>query len=223
MIRVLVWCEHYQDREDEAVRAVYPEFMHNAIAGFLSEDADLSVKTATLFDENCGITDEILAETDVIIWWGHMLHHEVPDEIVDKVQEFVLNGGGFIPLHSAHFCKPFIRLMGTSCGLCVEGYGKHVINCVRPAHPINRGLPEVFELPEEEKFTEFYDVPQPDELIYISGYESGRVFRSGCAYHRGRGKVFYFQPGHESFPIYRDANIQKVIRNAVYWVAPNKD
>lgn len=223
MIRILVWCEHHQDQFQEDVKATYPEFMHNAIANFLRKDLNFEVKTATLYDgDNCGITDELLENTDVIIWWGHVKHHEVPDEIAAKVQKFVLNGGGFIPLHSAHFCKPFIRLMGTTCGLGVEGFGKHVINCVRPGHPITKGVPELFELPLEERFVEFYDIPQPDELIYVTGYETGRTFRSGCAYYRGRGKVFYFQPGHETNPTYRDENIQKVIKNAVYWVAPNR-
>ncbi len=224
MIRVLVWCEHHQDQFDEKVKATYPEFMHNAIANFLREDKNLDVKTATLYDdENCGITDELLANTDVIIWWGHVKHRDVPDEIAEKVQRFVINGGGFVPLHSAHFCKPFIRLMGTTCGLGVDGFGKHTINCVRPGHPITKGVPELFELPVEERFVEFYDVPQPDELVYVTGYETGRTFRSGCAYYRGRGKVFYFQPGHETNPTYRDKNIQTVIKNAVYWVAPNRD
>lgn len=224
MIRVLVWCEHHQDQHQDDVKATYPEFMHNAIANFLREDKNLDVKTATLYDdENCGITDELLANTDVIIWWGHVRHHAVPDEIAAKVQKFVINGGGFIPLHSAHFCKPFIRLMGTTCDLSVDGFGKHTINCVRPGHPITKGVPELFELHVEERFVEFYDVPQPDELIYVTGYETGKVFRSGCAYYRGRGKVFYFQPGHETNPTYRDKNVQTVIKNAVYWVAPNRD
>lgn len=224
MIRVLVWCEHHQDQHEDVVKATYPEFMHNTIANFLREDKNLDVKTATLYDDdNCGITDELLENTDVIIWWGHVRHHAVPDEIAEKIQKFVLNGGGFVPLHSAHFCKPFIRLMGTTCGLSVDGFGKHVITCVRPGHPITKGVPELFELPVEERFVEFYDVPQPDELIYVTGYETGKTFRSGCAYYRGRGKVFYFQPGHESNPTYRDKNIQTVIKNAVYWVAPNRD
>ena len=224
MIRVLVWCEHHQDQFQDNVKETYPEFMHNAIANFLREDKNLDVKTATLYDdENCGITDEVLANTDVIIWWGHVRHRDVPDEIAAKVQKFVLNGGGFVPLHSAHFCKPFIRLMGTTCGLGVDGFGKHTINCVRPGHPITKSVPELFELPVEERFVEFYDVPQPDELIYVTGYETGRIFRSGCAYYRGRGKVFYFQPGHETNPTYRDKNIQTIIKNAVYWVAPNRD
>ncbi len=224
MIRVLVWCEHHQDQHQDNVKETYPEFMHNAIANFLREDKNLDVKTATLYDdENCGITDELLANTDVIIWWGHVRHNAVPDEIAEKVQKFVIDGGGFIPLHSAHFCKPFIRLMGTTCGLGVDGFGKHTITCVRPGHPITKGVPELFELPVEERFVEFYDIPQPDELIYVTGYETGKVFRSGCAYYRGRGKVFYFQPGHETNPTYRDKNVQTVIKNAVYWAAPNRD
>ena len=225
MIKVLVWCEHEQDRTQDDVKAAYPEYMHNAIANFLREDPNLEVRTATLQDdpETCGITDEVLADTDVILWWGHIRHHAVPDAIAEKVQKFVLGGGGFIPLHSAHFCKPFIRLMGTTCGLRVDGFGQHVINCVRPGHPITKGVPEEFSLPVEERFIEFYDIPQPDELIYVTGYETGRLFRSGCAYYRGRGKVFYFQPGHETNPTYRDKNVQTVIRNAVYWAAPNKD
>ena len=225
MINVLVWCEHEQDRLQDDVKAAYPEYMHNAIANFLKEDPNLNVRTATLQDdpETCGITDEVLADTDVILWWGHIKHNAVPDAVAEKVQKFVLNGGGFIPLHSAHFCKPFIRLMGTTCGLRVDGFGKHVINCVRPGHPITKGVPEEFSLPVEERFIEFYDVPQPDELIFTSWYKGGNIFRSGLTYYRGIGKIFYFQPGHETNPTYRDKNVQTVIRNAVYWAAPNKD
>jgi len=224
MIKVLVWCEHYQDRFQEDVMKTYPEFMHNTIADFLKTDENLVVRTATQYTEDwqitdCGITDEVLADTDVIIWWGHAKHGDVPDEIAAKVQKFVLNGGGFIPLHSAHFCKPFIRLMGTTCGLRVNGNGKHEIHCVRPGHPITKDVPENFTLEMEERFYEFYDIPQPDELIYITGHDNGDVFRSGCAYYRGRGKVFYFQPGHETLPTYRNPIIQQVIRNAVYWAA----
>lgn len=222
MIKVLVWCEHHQDQRDADVKSVYPEFMHNAIADFLRKDTEFSVKTATLEDPDCGITDNVLEDTDVILWWGHIRHHDVPDEIAQKVARFVRNGGGLIPLHSAHFSKPFKLLMGTGCDLHATGMSTERVYCTLPGHAIAKGVPEYFELKDEEVYTEFFDIPQPDELVFIGGFSGCEVFRAGCAYYRGRGKVFYFQPGHETFPIYKTPIIQQIICNAVKWAAPTK-
>ncbi len=220
MIRVLVWNENIHERREEKVQAIYPEGIHTTIKNFLQCD-DIRVKTATLDDENCGITPEILEETDVLIWWGHEAYQKVPDEVAKMVQEAVLRGMGAIFLHSAHLSKPFKLLMGTSCNLSWRDGGEFErVWILDRDHPITMGLPAYFEIPREEMYSEPFGVPVPDNLLMVAWYESGEIFRSGCVYQRGRGKIFYFQPGHEEYPIYHQPEIQKVIQNAVRWAKP---
>lgn len=220
-IRVTVWNEYRHEKVDQEVADVYPDGIHAQIAAFLGKEADIVTQTATLDEPEHGLTDEVLENTDVLIWWGHMAHGEVKDEIVDKVQRCILNGMGLIVLHSGHFSKIFRRMMGTNCSLKWREAGERErLWVVNPAHPIAAGLDEYFELPHVEMYGELFDVPQPDALIFISWFQGGEVMRSGCAYHRGKGKVFYFRPGHETFPIYYEENVQKVIKNAVRWAAP---
>ena len=220
-IRVTVWNEYRHELRDKEIAAIYPQGIHGAIAGFLNAQPDLTAGTATLDEPEHGLTDEVLANTDVLIWWGHMAHREVQDEIVDKVQQRVLDGMGLIVLHSGHFSKIFKRLMGTNCSLKWREIGeRNRMWVTAPGHPIVEGMGEYFEVPHTEMYGEFFDIPQPDELIYISWFQGGEVFRSGCCWYRGRGKVFYFQPGHETFPVYHQAEVQQVIVNAVRWAAP---
>jgi len=220
-IRVTVWNEFRHEKVHEAVAKVYPDGIHMQIARFLSENHDMTVRTATLDEPEHGLTQEVLDATDVLIWWGHMAHREVKDEVVDRVQQRILNGMGLIVLHSGHFSKIFRRMMGTNCSLKWREAGERErLWVVDPGHPIAAGLGPYFELPHTEMYGEFFDIPQPDALIFISWFQGGEVFRSGVAYHRGKGKVFYFRPGHETFPIYYDPNVQKVITNAVRWAAP---
>lgn len=220
-MNVLVWNEFKHEKTDDTVKAIYPDGIHRYIAGFLACD-DINVTTASLDDPECGLTQEVLDNTDVIIWWGHMAHNDVPDEIAQRVKEAVLGGMGAIFLHSAHHAKPFKLLMGTTCNLGWREDGDwERIWITKPSHPIVKGLGKYFDLPEEEVYAEPYDIPNPDELIMISTYEGSEVFRSGCCYFRGHGKVFYFQPGHETYPTYHDANVQTVIKNAVRWAAPS--
>lgn len=221
MIRVLVWNEFVHEKEQENVKKIYPNGIHNAIKDFL-ECEDISVKTATLDDEHCGITDEILAETDVLLWWGHMAHHKVPDDVAVSVQQAVLKGMGFIALHSGHHSKPFKLLMGTTCNLSWRENGDFErVWVLDHAHPITRDLGRYIEIEHEEMYGEPFGIPEPDKLLMIGWYEGGEVFRSGCVYHRGNGKIFYFQPGHESYPTYYNKDVQKVIKNAVRWAAPS--
>ncbi|MDY6314507.1 MAG: ThuA domain-containing protein [Clostridia bacterium] len=221
MIRVLVWNEFVHEKEQENVKAIYPNGIHNAIKDFL-ECEDVSVKTATLDDEHCGITDEILAETDVLLWWGHMAHHKVPDDVAVSVQQAVLKGMGFIVLHSGHHSKPFKLLMGTTCNLSWREDGDFErVWVLDHAHPITKDLGRYIEIEHEEMYGEPFGIPEPDKLLMIGWYEGGEVFRSGCVYHRGNGKIFYFQPGHESYPTYYNKDVQKVIKNAVRWAAPS--
>jgi len=183
----------------------------------------VEVRTATLHQPEHGLTDDVLAATDVLTWWGHAAHDRVSDAVVDRVQQRVLEGMGLIVLHSAHASKIFRRLMGTSCMLrWREAAEQERLWIVDPSHPIVEGLQgECFELEHTEMYGEFFDIPAPDELILISWFEGGEVFRSGCTFRRGKGKIFYFRPGHETFPIYYDQNVRRVIANAVRWAAPS--
>jgi trehalose utilization protein len=220
MIRVTVWNEGRHEKQHAEVARIYPEGIHGALAQGLRA-AGMEVRTATLDEPDHGLTDDVLASTDVMLWWGHLAHHEVSDAIVDKVHQRVLEGMGLIALHSAHFSKIFKRLMGTTCNLKWREIGEHErVWVVNPAHPIADGLPDHFVIPETEMYGEPFGIPEPDNLVLISWYQGGEVFRSGCCYYRGRGKVFYFAPGHETFPIYYQDEVLRVIVNAVKWAAP---
>ena len=219
MINVLVWNEFRHEKEMENVRALYPDGIHEYIANFLRSD-EINVKTAYLDMPECGLTDDVLKDTDVLIWWAHCHHDEVPDEVAKRVQEYVLKGMGLIVLHSGHLCKPFKLLMGTSCTLRWRDDNKERLWCSKPSHPIAKGIPEHFELDVEEMYGEFFDIPNPDDTVFIGWFDGGEVFRSGCTFTRGYGKIFYFQPGHETNPTYHNPIIQKIIKNAVEWAAP---
>ena len=222
MIRVLVWNEYIHEREMEKVAEIYPDGIHGAIAAFLGKEEDIEVRTATLQDENCGITREILDETDVLIWWGHAAHGRVPDEVAAMVRDAVHDGMGMIFLHSAHHSKPFRLLMGTTCNLTWRETGdKEVLWVIDPAHPITRGIDRYFVLDGEETYGEPFTVPNPDKVLLIGNYSGGEVFRSGLLYERVNGKIFYFQPGHETFPTYHVPEVQSIITNAVRFVAPS--
>jgi trehalose utilization protein len=220
MASVTVWNEYRHERESEEAQEHYPDGIHETLADVLSEDGH-DVRTATLDDPEHGLTEEVLDETDVLVWWGHLAHAEVKDEIVSRVKQRVLDGMGFVPLHSSHESKPFKALMGTSGTLRWREAGeKERLWFVEPGHPIANGLDEHVEVPEAEMYGERFDVPAPDTLVTISWFEGGEVFRSGCCYRRGNGKIFYFRPGHETFPIYHQSEIQRVIHNAVEWAEP---
>ncbi|MCC6314978.1 MAG: ThuA domain-containing protein [Thermomicrobiales bacterium] len=221
-LRVVVWNEYRHEREDARFAAVYPKGIHAAIAEGLTGPRDLIIETATLDEPEHGLTAQRLAETDVLIWWGHKAHGEVADEVAARVQQRVLDGMGLIVLHSGHFSKVFKRLMGTSCDLKWRvGHDRERLWVVNPGHPIAAGIGERFALEQEEMYGEHFDIPAPDELVFISWFTGGEVFRSGCCFYRGAGKVFYFRPGHESFPTYYDPTVRRVLVNAVRWAAPS--
>ena len=220
-IHVTVWNEFRHEKSHKEVQDVYPDGIHNAIAAGLQE-AGFSVGAATLDEPEHGLTDDVLAGTDVLIWWGHMAHHEVSDAVVEKVYKRVLEGMGLIVLHSGHYSKIFRKLMGTSCSLRWREHEEENerIWVVNPGHPIAQGLGYSIDLPHEEMYGELFDIPTPDNLVFISWFKGGEVFRSGCCYYRGHGKVFYFRPGHETFPTYYNPKVRKVIANAAAWAAP---
>lgn len=217
-IRVTVWNEFVHEKSDEAVRKIYPAGMHQAIAGYLSQQEGLSVRTATLDEPEQGLSEEVLGDTDVLIWWAHLAHDKVQDEVVDRVQERILAGMGLIVLHSGHLSKIFCRMMGTGCTLKWREAGeKERLWVIDTSHPITRGLGRYIELPHTEMYGEPFDIPTPDKVLFISWFEGGEVFRSGCTWTRGKGNIFYFCPGHETFPIYHNPEILKVIENGVRW------
>ena len=220
-IRVMVWNEGRHEKTNPVVQKAYPEGIHGAIAKGLSEDGDLDIRTATLDEPEHGLTEEVVANQDVVLWWGHGAHHEVQDVVVDRVQKRVLEGMGLVVLHSGHFSKIFRRLMGTNCSLkWREMKERERLWNIEPGHPVTEGIGEYFEIPHEEMYGERFDIPTPDKVVLIGLFQGGEVFRSGCCWDRGHGRVFYFQPGHETYPIYYDANVQKVITNGVRWAAP---
>ena len=224
MIRVTVWNEYLHEVEVPEIAKLYPDGIHGCIAGFLRE-AGMDVKTATLKEKDHGLTDDVLTTTDVLIWWGHMKHGDVEDRIVKKVYDRVLEGMGLIVLHSGHASKIFEKICGTETGKLKwrEVGEKEILWVIDPSHPIADGLEEKIIIPHEEMYGEFFHIPKPDDIVFISWFEGGEVFRSGICYQREKGKIFYFRPGHESFAVYFIPEIQKVITNAVKWAAPSKN
>lgn len=217
-IRALVWNEYVHERENDEVAALYPDGMHAVIADAIGAEGDISARTAVLDDPEHGLSEEALDKTDVLLWWGHAAHDKVDDAIVERVAARVWGGMGLIVLHSAHFSKIFRRLMGAPCALKWREAGERErVWVVNPRHPIAAGLGERFELETEEMYGEPFSVPEPLETVFISWFQGGEVFRSGLTYRRGAGNIFYFRPGHESYPTYHDKTVGQVLRNAVRW------
>jgi trehalose utilization protein len=217
-IRTVVWGENVHERTNATVKSIYPKGMHTTIANALNADPEITATTATLDQKEHGLSVKRLKETDVLTWWGHQAHDKVSDEIVNRIAERVWEGMGLIVLHSGHFSKIFKKLMGTPCALQWREAGeKEIVWSLKPTHPIAKGLGKSFLIPETEMYGEPFSIPEPLETVFISWYEGGNVFRSGVTYQRGGGRIFYFSPGHEVYPIYHQAEVQTVLRNAVKW------
>jgi trehalose utilization protein len=222
-VRVTVWGENVHERRDESVRTLYPDGMHATIAQGLAERLGerAQVRTATLDEPEHGLSEQDLAETDVLTWWGHVAHDEVDDRVVARIHDRVLGGMGLLALHSAHYSKIFRRLMGTSCTLRWRNEGeRELVWTVLPGHPIAAGVPQPLVIDAQEMYGETFDVPPPDELVFISSFAGGEVFRSGCGYTRGAGRIFYFSPGDQEYPVYHQPDVRQVLANAVLWAAP---
>jgi trehalose utilization protein len=219
---VTVWNENLHEQHQESVKKVYPKGMHTPIADGIKRELapDVTVRVATFDEPEHGLTEAALNETDVLTWWGHAAHERVDDAVVDRVHARVLDGMGLVVLHSGHMSKIFMRLMGTSCRLRWRENGeRETVWTVSPTHPIAAGVPHPIVIPHQEMYGEYFDIAPPDELVFISSYEGGEVFRSGCCFYRGGGRIFYFGPGHEEYPVYFQPDIQRVIANAVAWCA----
>ena len=220
-IRVTMYNEYAHEKTNPGAIKQYPNGIHNYIKDFLSVNPDFEITTVTLDIPECGLTEELLNNTDVLLWWGHMRHGDVSDEVANRVKRRVLKGMGFIPLHSSHASKPFMLLMGTNCRLHWCDGHKEVLWTITPGHRIAKDVPEHFIIDEEEMYGEPFGIPNPDEVVFIGWFNHGNVFRSGVTFRRGFGKIFYFQPGHESNPTYHNKNVQKIIENAIYWAKPD--
>jgi trehalose utilization protein len=226
-IRVVVWGENFHEHDDAKpiVRELYPDGMHAVVAAGIRENLGdaAEVRTVIFEDPEHGLSAETLASTDVLVWWGHARHDAVDDAVAAHVVERVLDGMGFVALHAAMHSKPFLRLMGTSCNLRwrVED-DRELVWVIAPGHPIADGLPPVFSIPEQEMYGEYFDVPPPQELVFLSTFTGGEVFRSGCCFSRGKGRIFYFSPGHETYPVYHQREVRRVIANAVRWASTDK-
>ncbi|MBQ8208643.1 MAG: ThuA domain-containing protein [Clostridia bacterium] len=220
-IRVTFWHEFRHEKRNEYVSKLYPGGIHAVVCGFLNEESDIEATFVSLDDPEQGLTDELLENTDVLLWWGHLAHGEVKDDLVEKIAYRVMaKGMGFIPLHSGHKSKPFQRIVGSTGNLSWGDNQREIIWNINPAHPIAAGIPDHFLIESEEMYGEPFYIPQPDELVFASCYENGNIFRSGLCYNRGAGKVFYFQPGHETCKSFYDPNVRKIIVNAVRWAKP---
>jgi len=225
-VRVTVWGENVHERRDPPVRDIYPDGMHATIAAGLEEvlGERVRVRTATLEQHEHGLTQAVLDDTDVLTWWGHAAHGEVEDAVVDRVQAAVLGGMGLLALHSAHESKVFRRLLGTTCSLRWRNEGeRELVWTVDPAHPVAAGVPHPIVIEAHEMYGEPFDIPAPDDLVFVSSFAGGEVIRGGCGFHRGAGRIFYFSPGDQEYPIYHDPDIRRVIANAVLWAAPSRE
>lgn len=225
-IRILVWGENRHEQIDESIARRYPDGMHGAIAAGLSEllGDDATVATTTLDEPEHGLSEGVLAATDVLLWWGHMAHGGVADEVVDRVHRHVLEGMGLIVLHSGHFSKIFQKLMGTSCALRWRGEpDRELVWTIDPTHPISQGISHPIVIDEQEMYGEFFDVPAPDELIFVSSFSGGEVFRSGCTWRRGHGRIFFFSPGDQEYPVYFHPEVRKVLANGARWARSDRE
>ena len=221
-IRVTIWNEFRHEKTNETVKALYPNGLHALIGEFLSENDYIEVTLAALDDEEQGLPDELLENTDVLIWWSHTARKEVNDDLVEKIRTRVYLGRmGFIALHSAHNSKPFTRIVGTNGNLQWGRNPKEIVWNMMPSHPIAAGIPDHFLIEEEEMYSEPFYIPCPDALVFGSWFEDGNIFKSGCCFIRGAGKVFYFQPGHETCKSFYNPYVRRIITNAVYWVKPS--
>ncbi len=272
MIRVLVW-----DEEQPEQKPTYPHFLGHAIAAHLAKEPDLAVRKARLDDPEQGLAPSNLDATDVLIWWGHRRHSDVEEERAVEIAARVVAGQlALLALHSAHWSRPFLRVMerrtaelaiadapggarlviqrpppfrapkpgdpltpswrviaregrepvleiaSPICGFPSwrNAGGPSVTTTLLAEHPIAQGVPPNFHQHETEMYSEPFHVPEPDAVIFEERWETGERFRSGMTWTVGRGKVFYFGPGHETYAVFHQEVPLRIITNAVRWLGP---
>jgi len=220
-INVVIWNEFRHEKTKEKARALYPNGLHATIKGYLDKNEDMEITLAALDDPDQGLSDERLQNTDVLVWWGHMAHDEVDSVLVKKIRDRVWEGKmGFIALHSAHMARPFCAIVGTEGVLSCGRNQKEIMWTLMPSHEISAGIPDHFLIEEEELYAEPFHIPEPDELVFGAWFEDGHILRAGAGFRRGAGKIFYFQPGHETCPSFHNPYVLRVIENAIRWVRP---
>ena len=223
MIKVTVWNEHMQDNKEhknfsQSCLNVYPDGINGAVKEIVAELGDcVSVRTVTMQDDEYGLSKQILDDTDVLIWWAHIGHGQLPDEYADRVVKYIQAGMGFIALHSAHKSKPFMKILGTTGTLRWKDKAQEILVNINPTHPIMEGVPETISLDLEECYGEPFDIAKPDDVLMLGWYNIGEVFRSVATWTRGWGKIVYIQPGHETHTAFYNPHIRKIIQNAVLW------
>ncbi|MGH8247970.1 MAG: ThuA domain-containing protein [Gammaproteobacteria bacterium] len=228
-IRVLAWSERTEPAN------VYPEGINGVIATMLKDNKNVRVTVANLSDPELGLSESVLEQTDVLVWFGHRKHKEVSDEVVDRVVRHVMERGmGYLPLHSAHYARPFQRLMvkraeATGYKLASNPVGgwsgvshpkvPQTIKVLAPKHPVAKGIKD-FVIPQDEMYVNPFNVPPPDVKVLEGVWEGGEQQGSdGMIWNMGKGRVFYFRPGHETYPVFQQPEVQQVLKNAVKWLA----
>jgi len=212
-LRVLLWSERTEPVE------IYPTGINGALADYLNKQDGIEAKTAQLSDPEAGLGEAALANADVLIWFGHKKHKDVPDEIVERVVRHIRERGlGFIALHSAHYSKPLkvaLQASGSWSDYQNRGWAEQVW-VVSPNHPLAKGLKD-FTLPKEEIYTEPFDVPAPEAVILEATWPSGHRTRECMVWTLGKGRFVYLRPGHEEYPTFFIPEMQRLISNAVLW------
>ena len=212
-IRVRIWCE------GTAPKSVYPRDIDGALGDFLGKRKDLVVSRARLDDADVGLSDGALDATDALIWWGRLRHADLPDSRARAIAARVRAGKlGFIALHASCLSKPFVELMGGPCelgGFREDGRPERVEIKDRD-HPIARGVAP-FTIPRTSMFAEPFKVPKPDSIVMMSTFDRGETFRSGMTWTVQKGRVAYFRPGHDGFPVFFHPSVRQVIANSVAW------
>ncbi|MBO5898402.1 MAG: ThuA domain-containing protein [Clostridia bacterium] len=220
-IRVTVWNEFRHEKTQEEAKKLYPNGLHAVIGEYLGKQDDIEVTLAALDDPEQGLSEDVLNNTDVLVWWGHMAHAEVDDALVARICKRVFLGQmGLVVLHSGHHSKLFRSVIGTTGHLSWGREQKEIVWNINPTHPIAAGIPDHFLIESEELYAEPFYIAEPDETIFTSWFEDGFILRSGVVFKRAAGKIFYFQPGHETCPSYHNEYVLRVILNGVRYVKP---
>lgn len=222
-MNITIFNEYHPNEHTGKAEKNYPGGIHIALKSIF-ESQEYDVVTATQEQACNGLTDEILDNTDVLLWWSKNWDNELLNSVADKVVSRIREGMGAVFLHSAKNSKPFLRLTGTTSATAPVSWKEpgesERLFVVSPAHPIAEGIPSGYVIPNEEPYCEYFDIPKPDDIVFLGGFGNGMCIRAGVTFTRGAGKIFFFQPGHDSFPVYNDKVIRRIILNAVNWAKP---